>query len=500
MRSVVRSVSLALAAAAIAGAVLGCGGEPAARVAASPQWCPAVTGHAVDCGVLQRPLVTGQPDLGTIDVSYALVRHSNGAVPAAGTITPNPGGPGVPMISHAAEAAALSQAMLDDHDLLLIDPRGTGLSSPLECGADNRDYQVGTREQQVRAAERCGQELGAKVAGYTSAATVDDFDAVRERLEIPKLVLYGISYGTYLMPIYAQRHPEHVQSMILTGAYPADFDRLQRPNAEAVSLTLQRICERSRACDGDTAVADLRVTAERLRAQPITVPGEQPILLTEGMLGNLVFEAATSNVGAQPDSMTPLGTLPAALRASVRGDDGPLREFVTATTSEPGYENIDAYIAVTCNDYAPLWSATADRPQREQQYRDALATAPGGLGAFSAAGFGAAQRDGGDSCIGWPALANHQRPDQMTEPMPDVPVLVLSGDLDAITPDANGKRAAARFPHATFLSVPNTGHVPDMEPSGCVTGIVAEFVRTGAAPSSTCVANIPPIAVTPVTN
>jgi hypothetical protein len=52
------------------------------------------------------------------------------------------------------------------------------------------------------------------------------------------------------MTVCAQRHPQRVQSIVLAGAYLLHFDPLQRPNAEAVDLTLRRICERGHACDG----------------------------------------------------------------------------------------------------------------------------------------------------------------------------------------------------------------------------------------------------------
>lgn len=498
MRSGMWSAVGALAAVAVVGGVVtGCGADTPPR-STSYSWCPTVEGHQVECGVVQRPLVEGKPALGTVDVGYALIKNGSGQ-PAAGTILPNPGGPGVPMIAHAADAAKVSAEMLPDYNVLLIDPRGTGVSSPLNCGMTEDAYQLGTREQQRDAIGRCAQQLGDKAAGYTSAATVDDFDAVRAKLDIDKVVPYGISYGTYLMPIYAQRHPDHVQSMVLTGAYPHDHDPLQRPNAEAVSLALQHICERSGACDGNTAVDDLRTVAARLREHPVQVQGKGPVLLTEAKLASLVFEAATSNVGADPTAMTPLGMLPAALHSAVRGDDAGLIEFTRLTTDEPGYENISLYVTVACNDYPPLWSPDASAAQREQQYRDRIAQAAGQFGAFSAEGFTAAQRDGGDACVQWTGIPGHQRPDQVTTPLPEVPVLVLSGDLDAITPDANGKRVAAKFAHATFLSVPNTGHVPDLEPSGCVVGIVNTFVRTGAVGDTGCTAHIPPIAVAPVT-
>ncbi|MBF6435215.1 alpha/beta hydrolase [Nocardia cyriacigeorgica] len=495
-----RSAVVAMIAAVVAGSVTGCGETNSVAGEQGLPWCPTVAGHAVDCGVVERPLVAEQPGLGTVDVGYALVRRAKADEPAAGTVLPNPGGPGVPMIAHAAEAAALAQGLLDDHDLLLIDARGTGVSSPLDCGLDDDAFAFGTRAQQQAAVQTCGTTLGARAAGYTSAATADDFDAVRAHLGIDTVVLYGISYGTYLMPVYAQRHPDRVRSMVLSGAYPADFDRFQRPNAEAVSLALHRICERSRVCDGSTAVADLTAVAARLRETPIQVHDPQPMRLDEGKLANLVFEAATTNAGARPAEIGALGLLPSALHAAARGDDGELREFVRVALSGAGYENVDSYLAVACNDYPTLWSMDAPPARREQQYRDALATVGPTLGGFSTSGWLSGQRDGGDVCLRWPGLADHQRPDRIRDLRPPVPVLVISGDLDAITPDANGKLAAAAFPDATFVSVPNTGHVPEVEPSGCVAGVITEFVRTGAVGSTDCIGAVPPIAVRPVTD
>lgn len=494
MRNGMRAVACLVAALAATTLITACGETKPA----GPDWCPTVPGHQVECGVQSRPLVTDKPELGTVAVSYALVRRSNTDAPAAGTIAPNPGGPGVPLIDHAAQATQLSAQLLTDHDLLLVDPRGTGLSSPLDCGADEAGYEIGTREYQQQTVARCAEQLGPRAAGYTSAATADDFDAIRARLGIPKLVLYGISYGTYLMPIYAERHPDTVQSIVLSGAYPPEFDLLSRPSAEAVSLALQRICDRSRACDGATAVTDLRTVTQRLAAQPLPVAGRNPLVLSESKFATLAFEVASTSVGADPTQPTLMGALPAALHSAANGDDTGLRQWAEQAGSEPTAENLDLFITVACNDYPNLWKRQSPLNERVQQYRDGLATAGAdGVGAFSAEGFSAGMRDGGDACIHWPAVTSAY-PGRPVSALPNVPVLVLSGDLDAITPDANGKRVAAGFPNATFLSVPNTGHVPDLEPSGCVTDLVARFIRTGNPGPTACVDSIPPIAVTPV--
>ncbi len=475
---------------------------PTADVA--PAWCPTVDGHQVDCGRLDRPLVAEKPELGEVKVSYAVVRHSAPG-PAKGTVAVNPGGPGETSIDKAEAFAWGLEGLLKDHDLLLVDPRGSGTSQPVPCGVTDAEYRFGTRDQQRAAVERCAKNLGPKTAGYTSAATADDIDAIRAHLGVQKLSLYGLSYGTYLMPVYASRHPERVRSIVLSGAYPLQLDPLARPSAQAVSLNLRRVCERSVpvACDGRQAVQDLATTAARLRTQPITVPittehGVYTKRFTEDKLANLLFEAASSQVGFEPDKPTLLGQLPHALDRFVKGDTAPLRKLVQEEGKTGSTVDQAPYIAVTCNDYRKAWSKDAPLSERWRQYNAALAAVrPGEHGAFSAKGFTEGTTDAGDVCIGWPR-ENTPDPQPTTLELPDVPVLVLSGDLDANTPDASGKKAAAQFRDSRFFSARNMGHVPELEPSRCVTGVSSHFLRTGTPGDASCLRALPPIAVTPV--
>ncbi|MGW8327662.1 alpha/beta fold hydrolase [Streptomyces sp. NPDC055897] len=472
--------------------------------AGGPSWCPAVAGHRVDCDTIRRPVVTGRPELGTVGVSYAVVRHSAPG-PAKGTVAVNPGGPGEVAIGKAEEFAGGLAGLLDDHDLLLVDPRGTGRSERMPCGVTDAEYRFGTREQQRDAVARCARTLGPRAQGLTTAATADDIDAVRARLAVPQLTLYGLSYGTYLMPVYANRHPERVRSIVLSGAYPHDFDPLARPSAQAVSLALHRICERSvpKACDGEKAVRDLATTAARLRACPLTVAISADgrtyrERFTEGKLANLLYEAASQGVGMAPDQPSLLGSVPWALDRFVKGDTAPLRRLAQEEGASGSTEDQAAYIGVVCNDYRKAWAADAPLPVRWAQYRKALAgVGQGGFGAFSGRGFNEGPTDGGDVCISWPR-ENTARPLPTDLEMPDVPVMVISGDLDANTPDANGRAAARKFRDSAFFSVRNVGHVPELEQSGCVTQATTRFIRTGDPGDTSCFQRVAPIAVTPV--
>jgi len=162
------------------------------RAAAPAASCVPVPG--AECGSIRVPLSRSTPRGQTIDVAYVLIHHRDPSLPSArGTVVFNPGGPGEGVIADAAMWTGAFSDLLNDHDLLLIDPRGTGRSHPLACGFTAFPP---TRDGFSRAGALCGRRLGRQARAYTSAATADDFEAVRAHLGIPKLDLYGVSYGT----------------------------------------------------------------------------------------------------------------------------------------------------------------------------------------------------------------------------------------------------------------------------------------------------------------
>ena len=181
------------------------------------------------CGTLRVPLDRTNPSAGTTDISFALLPRRDQTKPSLGTIVPNPGGPGTATIAFAGPlyAAALAP-ILNRRELLLIDTRGVGRSSALSCPALNDPARVfGSIQQQRAAIGKCGSELGHKARFYGTVAIADDFNDVRAALGIKQLDLLGDSYGTFLMTTYAQRYPNHVRSVILSGAYPVN------PNASS---------------------------------------------------------------------------------------------------------------------------------------------------------------------------------------------------------------------------------------------------------------------------
>jgi pimeloyl-ACP methyl ester carboxylesterase len=457
------------------------------RIAQAPS-CVPVPG--AECGSVRVPLFWSDPAGRKIDVAYALIRHRDATLPSArGTVVLNPGGPGDASIERASTFAEQLGGLLDDHDLLLIDPRGTGRSDPIRCGLTTFPA---TRERFVRAVERCRGVLGRRARAYTSAATADDFEAVRARLRIPKLDLLGLSYGTYLMTVFAQRHPASVRSIVLSSAFPLRFDMWARANARAVRRAVRLVCARSTTgrCDGERSLRELGRLARRLRARPIPyrLRGERRV----------VDETALAGIAYGAD--VEIGRLPAIVRAALRGNDGPLIATARALTPPSGSQapgaapDLAVAASVLCNDYPTLWDRRAPVSVRLRQFasrRARLGNRP--FRPFSASAWTSAIIDRGNSCIRW---RDRRGPVQRTSgPFPDVPVLITSGDLDANVPTAEGRQAARQFAHAQLVEIPNAGHVPIQEGTGCALSITIDFIRNQRLGDTSCLARIPPVPV-----
>lgn len=449
---------------------------PQAGNEATAEQCP--TGAV--CGTLTVPLLRGTTDPRTTHVAYALVPRKDTSRPAAGTIAVNPGGPGGAVIPLAQEYSTRLEALRRDHDLLLMDPRGTGSSDWQSCGTPP-DVFTYPKPRLQRAMERCAQRLGDRRNAYTSANIADDLDAVRAELGIKRLVLFGQSYGTYLMSVYADHHPTRVDKIVLSGAYPLTTDPWMRPNARSVATALTAFCRSSGTCAPDKAVSDTAALAARLRHHPIrytlTAAGRpRTQVIDEGELVKL----HTLHAGGSPDIWPRLTT---AVRQALRGRPDALvrlaKEFyapVSDLRTVGTHHSAAMAFSVICHDYAVPYRRSASLPVRQDQLlqgRRRIGDRP--FAPFSAAGWTEGSMDTVDACIRWPGRTDTTyRP---TGHMPDVPALVLAGDLDTNTGAAYGRQAAAQFRHSTFVLVPGAGHTPDHGP--CATSLLNDFVRTG---------------------
>jgi pimeloyl-ACP methyl ester carboxylesterase len=176
---------------------------------------------AARCGVLTVPLDRAQPQGATIDLSIAVVPALNRRATAAPLFL-LAGGPGQ---GAAAMYTGLSSAFARvnrNHDIVLVDQRGTGSSSPLNCDYPEDWLALDEVLPALKVAtQACLQKYGQRVRFYTTSAAVQDLEAVRQALKFTAIDLYGVSYGTRVAQLYMRRYPAAVHAVILDGVtYP----------------------------------------------------------------------------------------------------------------------------------------------------------------------------------------------------------------------------------------------------------------------------------------
>ncbi|MFI9640532.1 alpha/beta hydrolase [Micromonospora sp. NPDC051925] len=435
------------------------------------------------CGQITVPRDRADPGKGTIDIGFALVPHTDTSQPGLGTIVPNPGGPGSSTIDLAGQQFAESlEPLLDRRDLLLIDTRGVGRSTPLTCAAlDGPTRVFVSLPEQRQLIGECGEQLGDAVSDYTSIAVADDVDAVRATLGLSRLDLLGISYGTYLMATYAQRYPQHVRTVSMAGAYAINVDSVGEVNAVAFRRAVRLVCERTGECNGDRVISDLAALMKRLRKSPekldITYDGvKHRVTLDEWQMTSVAGRVYSS----RPDTKVELALANAAAAAR-RGNLTPVRALVrdSLIALADNYSYGAAILsdaqswAVTCHDYLRDFDYADPVAKRTRQYAAVQAKLiSADFAPFSAVAWVTRADYDTGACLRWPNDETAQPPFAPGATMPDVPVLVLSGDLDANTPIESGDAAAAQFPHATHKVIAGAGHTP-----ACTTEGVNEIIK-----------------------
>jgi pimeloyl-ACP methyl ester carboxylesterase len=467
---------------------------PPAKAAAAAAACGETPG--LQCSTVVVPL----DRTGRVPGSIALhVEYLPAEGPVRGTVFLVAGGPGQGS-AHAYDlgnpsAAQLYRYLFPGYALVAYDDRGTGASGLINCPVLQRAI---TADEQQTSAASCAGTLGPARDFYSTGEHAEDMDAVRAALGLGKIALYGVSYGTKLALSYALAHPDRVERLLLDSVLPPELpDPYSADVLRALPTTLNAFCSDA-ACRAaaPNVAADVVALANRYATTPLV---------------GRVFEPNGKRIAQRVDGIELLGTvldadlnpglaaeLPATVHAARLGNTQPLLRLARLhdqTTSQPAEDlSTGLYAATVCRDGPFPWEPTTPIESRPTLYQSAVnALPPGALGPF---GKWAARFGNADFCLRWPSPAGGGA--FGPGPLPNVPVLALSGAFDMRTPTANAASVVARFPQGHLLVVPGVGHsVTTTDPSGCAANAVRAWFQSGAVPPRQCPRGRPLVPVVP---
>ncbi|HYJ29040.1 MAG TPA: alpha/beta fold hydrolase [Allosphingosinicella sp.] len=220
---------------------------------------------AAERGTFSVPEDRADPRSRRIEIGFVRFRSTN----------PNPGAPivylaGGPGGSGVATARGPRQpiflALRQVADVIALDQRGVGLSNHIPpCTARRRlDPSLVLSEATLSAyhAETFRdcvgrwRAAGVAVGGYDTEQSADDLEDLRRALGVPRIDLWGISYGTHLAFAAMRRHPRSIgrvalasaegmdQSVKLPSAVEAVFGRMDAATGAPISALMRRVFAR----------------------------------------------------------------------------------------------------------------------------------------------------------------------------------------------------------------------------------------------------------------
>lgn len=411
------------------------------------------------CGFVSVPENPKLPAGKQIKVHYVVLPAIKNTHPGEALLAIS-GGPGQSAIDNAASFDRMLAKVREQHDILLIDQRGTGRSNALECATEEisalgfNDMNIDTRAE----TQKCLAATEADVTQYGSETALTDFEVVRKKLGYQKLHLYGISYGTRMAQLYMRHFPEALATVTLDGVVPMQQSVLVIGQAiqRGFDLLMQD-CSNTRACHAQfpTLSDDFDKVDARLAAAPFVgnvsdpLTGEPtPLTMTRNkFLGAIRMALYMSNVRA---------LLPHAIHQASLDNFQPILGLYALTIDSTGMA-MGMHSSVVCGE---------DMPRITPQVRQAV----------SGSYMGKLMLDEiVKSCEVWQMPAVDA---SFSEPISsDIPTLLLSGEIDPATPPSWGELAMEKLTNAKHLVAPFATH--GVAYQSCANTLIAKLVDTG---------------------
>jgi pimeloyl-ACP methyl ester carboxylesterase len=305
-------------------------------------------------------------------------------------------------------------------------------------------------------ARDCLAGLDADASQYTTTVAASDVEALRQAIGAPRLNLYGGSYGTRMAQEYARQQPDAVRSIILDGVVPPGLvlGSEHAINLEAALKQILSQCAKQPACAeafGDP-YRTLYALRDQVRANPVPVSMRHPVTNAprEVRLDEGSVALVTRLFAYAPESAA---LLPLLLDEAAKGrPQSLLAQAALVFDSLTGQINHGMQLSVICAEDAPRMQA---RPEdKDLVLGDSLVSITL------------------NQCSAWPRGPVSK---DFHQPLAtDIPTLLLSGELDPVTPPRYGEQVLASLGKARHLVGKGQGHI--LLTRGCTPRLAAQFI------------------------
>jgi len=375
------------------------------------------------------------------------------------------GGPG----EAATELADLvmSWGDTDEHDVVLVDERGTGDGHRLECkdpGSDDNLEGYLNGPFDADAARACRDELlkSYDLSQYTTPNFADDLDEIRGAMGYDKININAGSFGTYAAQIYMRRHGDHVRAAYLNSPVTLK-ERVPLSHARNTQAGLDQLfkdCEAESPCHAayPRLREDFAAILKKLHEQPVTTFVKHPatdarteIHLTERMFADAVRVMMYREPSAHQ--------VPFLIEQALAGDFSSFAEAgLRANRGIYSGGSMGLHYCITCNEFV-----NRIRPDEVESATRGLFLGSWRVRAQMAA------------CKEWPKTT---LPDDFFEPFQlDTPAVLVWGMEDPASAPADGQISARSYlPKAIQVLVPGAAHTPEND---CTRAIRHQLFRSG---------------------
>jgi len=346
-------------------------------------------------------------------------------------------------------------------DIVLVDQRGTGKSNPLRCEyPPTADYSPEFELSPFL--ESCLKSIDAEPQFYTTEIAMQDLDIVREALGYEKINIYGLSYGTRAGLNYLRMYPERVRSIILDGVAPPQISlglSVAKDAERSLNLIFHR-CQSEPSCNEnfpDVAIAFDEILAN-LEKSPASLRISHPV---SGKMIDLIFtkDMFTNAIRLLTYAPETAALIPLIIHSAAVEQDYSLlasQYLMVIGSLNSSIANGMGY-SVLCSEDVAFYSPEEAHQANVDSY------------------IGDSQTDAlFEICKVWP---HGQISVEFKEAVhSSVPILLLSGEYDPVTPPEFADLASETLSNSLNLVINGQGH--NVFIRGCVWRLGTDFIET----------------------